>query len=63
MGVIVIFNFREDHVLHKESIDENSLLLHKRYSGMIGMSPKFRPRSLEEAYKLFLRSCIHPRYL
>lgn len=46
----------ENHYLEKNSTAENSLVLHRRYSGMITIQPTFSPRSLEEYYKLILRS-------
>ncbi len=38
-------------------MNDNSISLHRRYTGMIAISPKFKPRSLEEVYNIFKRSC------
>lgn len=44
------------HLLEKNTSSDNSLVLHRRYNGMITIQPTFTPRSLEEFYKLMLRS-------
>lgn len=44
------------HFLAKNTTNGNSLVLHRRYNGMITIQPTFAPRSLEEFYKLMLRS-------